>query len=154
MICIVVLSCNITNFEIIQAPDYAQGAVGHGKLPAPHRPAVKHTCADHRWRQADTTQKWAAPFITASKGCEMNQMIDVTIPVEPEAAAALSDSRNREAIGRLVSRVLHPRSGPSALARAIAAMKAEARAVGLSDADIDAELAAYKVERHDEQSEK
>ncbi len=74
-------------------------------------------------------------------------MVDVTIPVEPEAAAALADARNREAVGRLVSRVLRPRSGPSPLAEAIVAMKADARAAGLTDADIDAELAAYNAER-------
>ena len=75
--------------------------------------------------------------------------VDVTIPVEPEVAAALGDARNRQAIGRLVSRVLRPRAGPSPLAQAIAEMKAEARAAGLTDADIDAELAAYNAERRD-----
>ena len=35
----------------------------------------------------------------------MDGTVDVTIPVEPEAAAALADARNREAVGRLVSRV-------------------------------------------------
>ena len=35
----------------------------------------------------------------------MDKTVDVTIPVEPEAAAALADARNREAVGRLVSRV-------------------------------------------------
>jgi hypothetical protein len=74
---------------------------------------------------------------------------DVTIPVEPAAAAALADVRNREAVGRLVSRVLRPRSGPSPLAQAIAEMKADARAACLTDADIDAELAAYNEERRD-----
>jgi hypothetical protein len=77
----------------------------------------------------------------------MDKTVDVTIPVEPEAAAALADARNREAIGRLISRVLRPRSGPSPLARAIAAMKADARAAGLTDVEIDAELAAYNAER-------
>lgn len=77
----------------------------------------------------------------------MDATVDVTIPVEAEAAAALVDARNRAAIGRLVSRVLRPHSGPSALAQAIAELKAEARAAGLSDADIDAELAAYNAER-------
>ena len=51
------------------------------------------------------------------------------------------------AIGRLVSRVLRPRQGPSELARAIAEAKAAARAAGLTDADIDAELAAYNAEQ-------
>jgi hypothetical protein len=77
----------------------------------------------------------------------MDTTIDVTIPVEPDAAGALADARNRAAIGRLVSRVLRPRYGPSALAHAIAEMKADARSAGLTDPDIDAELAAYNAER-------
>jgi hypothetical protein len=79
----------------------------------------------------------------------LDNTVDVTIPVEPEAAAALADERNREMIGRLVSRVLRPAAGPSPLARAITEMKAEARAVGLSDPEIDAELAAYNAERRE-----
>ena len=79
----------------------------------------------------------------------MPNTIDVTIPVEPEAAAVLADARNREAMGRLVSRVLRPRAGPSPLAQAIAELKAEARTAGLTDADIDAELAAYNAERRE-----
>ena len=75
----------------------------------------------------------------------MDKTVDVTIPVEPEAAVALADVRNREAVGRLVSRVLRPRSGPSPLAEAIAEMKADATAAGLTDA----ELAAYNSERRD-----
>jgi hypothetical protein len=45
----------------------------------------------------------------------MDKTVDVTIPVEPEAAAALANARNREAVGRLVSRVLRParRSEPA-----------------------------------------
>ena len=79
----------------------------------------------------------------------MVKTVDITIPVEADAAASLSDARNREAVGRLVSRVLRPQGGPSPLAEAIAALKAEARAAGLSDTDIDAELAAYNAERRD-----
>lgn len=79
----------------------------------------------------------------------MDRTVDVIIPVEPEAAAALADARNREAVGRLVSRVLRRRSGPSPLAEAIAELKGEARAAGLTDADIEAELAAYNAERRD-----
>lgn len=77
----------------------------------------------------------------------MDKTVEVTIPVEPEAAAALADARNRKAVGRLVSRVLRPRSGRTPLARAIAEMKAAARAAGLSDAEVDAELTAYNAER-------
>jgi hypothetical protein len=79
----------------------------------------------------------------------MGKTIDVTIPVEPEAAAALADPRNREAVGRLVSRVLRPRPGASPLADAIAEVKAAARAAGLTDQEIDAEFAAYNAERRD-----
>ena len=82
----------------------------------------------------------------------MGETVDVTIPVEPEAAAALADARNCEAVGRLVSRVLRPRVGPSPLAQAIAELKTEARAAGLSDADINAELDAYNAERRDRSS--
>jgi hypothetical protein len=77
----------------------------------------------------------------------MTKTVDVMIPVDAAAAEALGDGRNREAIGRLVSRVLRPGSGPTPLARAIAAMKAEAKTTGLTDAEIDAELAAYNAER-------
>ena len=79
----------------------------------------------------------------------MSDTVEVKIRVEREAAAALRDARNRDAVGRLISRVLRPHSGPSALARAIAELKGEARAAGLSDSDIDAELAAYNAERRD-----
>ncbi len=77
----------------------------------------------------------------------MGNLVNVSIAVEPEAAKALADHRNRDAMGRLVSRILSPQAGPSALSRAIAAAKSEARAAGLTDTDIDAELAAYNAER-------
>ena len=79
----------------------------------------------------------------------MEKTVDVVIPVAEEAATALTDSRNREAVGRLVSRVLRPGAGPSPLAQAIADMKRDIRNSGLSDAKIDAELAAYNAERRD-----
>ena len=82
----------------------------------------------------------------------MGNTVDVTIPVDPEAAAALADARNRAAVGRLVSRVLRPRSGPTPLTQAIAELKAAARIAGLTDEDIDAELAAYNAERRDRRS--
>ena len=79
----------------------------------------------------------------------MDKTVDVTIPVDAEAAAALADARNRDAVGRLVSRVLRPHAGPSPLAQAIAELKAEARGAGLSDVEIDAELSGYNAERGD-----
>ncbi len=77
----------------------------------------------------------------------MTPMVDVIIPVDPEVALALQSARNREAVGKLVSRVLRPQSGPSPLAQAIADMKADARAAGLTDEEVEAELATYKSER-------
>ncbi len=77
----------------------------------------------------------------------MDNTIDVIIPVEPDAAAVLSDARNREAMGRLISRVLNPRGRRSPLADTIAKLKANVRHAGLTDAEIDAELAAYNGER-------
>jgi len=82
----------------------------------------------------------------------MDDTVDVTIPVEREADAALAHARNREAVGRLISRTLHPRPGPSPLAEVIAELQAEVKAAGLSDADIDAELTAYNAERRDRHS--
>jgi hypothetical protein len=77
----------------------------------------------------------------------VSKTVNVTIPVDADAAAALEDPRNRKAIGRLVSRVLRPGAGPTPLVRAIAAMKAKARAAGLTDDEIDTELAAYNAKR-------
>lgn len=77
----------------------------------------------------------------------MDKTVEVVIPVPPDVAALLADHRNREAMGRLISRVLKPRPGPSQLAQAIADIKAEVQQAGLTDAEIDAELAAHKAER-------
>ena len=41
----------------------------------------------------------------------MPDTVPVTIEVDAAAAAALADARTRAAMGRLVSRVLHPRPG-------------------------------------------
>lgn len=75
--------------------------------------------------------------------------VEVSISIDASAALALKDTRTRAAIGRLVSRVLQPNAGPSALALAIADLKADARAAGLTDAMIDDELATYNAERRD-----
>ena len=80
---------------------------------------------------------------------EMTDTVDVIIPVEKQAAATLADVRNREAVGRLISRILRPRPGPSPLAQAIVELKADARTAGLTDQDIDIELAAHNAERRD-----
>jgi len=51
----------------------------------------------------------------------VNDTVTVTLEVDAAAAAALADSRTRAAMGRLISRVLHPHGSPSELAQAIAA---------------------------------
>ncbi len=77
----------------------------------------------------------------------MPKTVGLALNVNPKAAAALANVRNRAAVSRLVSRILHPQAGPSELAQAIAEMRQSARDGGLTDADIDSELAAYNAER-------
>src|SRR6516164_1931092 len=68
--------------------------------------------------------KRPALLLFSSKEVRIDETVDATIPVEPEAAAALADARSREVVGRLVSRVLR-RAGLSPLAQAIAELKAK-----------------------------
>ena len=78
----------------------------------------------------------------------MPDTVLVAIPVSRQAAAALADEGRREKVGKLVSDMLRPSTPESdPLAALIAELKSEARADGLTDADIDAELAAYNAER-------
>jgi hypothetical protein len=72
----------------------------------------------------------------------------VTLPVTPEAAELLRDAERARRMGKLVSDMLRP-STPETdpLAALIAVLKADATASGLTDEDIDAELAAYNAER-------
>lgn len=79
----------------------------------------------------------------------MDGTVTIEIPVSTEAAAALADADRRAALGRYVSRILSSAGARDLLAEAITAAKAEARAAGLTDADIDAELTAYNAERRD-----
>jgi hypothetical protein len=77
----------------------------------------------------------------------MADVVMVEIPVSPEAASELSDERRRARIGKLVSEILRPSSAEEdPLARLIAETKRDARAGGLTDEEIDAELAAYNAE--------
>lgn len=77
----------------------------------------------------------------------MDSTVEVILPVDPEAAKALDSPARREAAGRYLSSLLKGGRAPSALAEAIAEAKREARASGLTDTDIDAELAAWRAER-------
>ena len=78
----------------------------------------------------------------------MNDVVMVEIPVTPEAAEALGDLARRRRIGKLVSSMLRPESpGDDPLAVIFASIKSAARADGLTDEEIEAELAAYNAER-------
>jgi hypothetical protein len=79
----------------------------------------------------------------------MDGIVTIEIPVSTEAAAALADADRRAALGRYVSRMLCGAGARDLLAEVIAEAKAEVQAAGLTDADIDAELAAYNAERRD-----
>jgi hypothetical protein len=79
----------------------------------------------------------------------MDTTIDVTIPVEVRAASELRDARTREAIGRLVSRLLERqrRENVDQLFAAMDRFAADAEANGLTDEILEEELAAYDAER-------
>lgn len=76
----------------------------------------------------------------------MDGLVDVTIPVDPEAAKALESPARREAAGRYLSDLLKRGALRDVLAEAIAELKREARDRGLTDAEIDAELDAWRAE--------
>jgi hypothetical protein len=76
----------------------------------------------------------------------MNEVSKIEIPVEPATAAALSDARRREAVGRLVDRLVRPGADDPLIAL-FERTAAEARQIGLTQAEIEAELAAYNAER-------
>jgi len=79
----------------------------------------------------------------------MDNLIDVTIPVEPDVAKALESPERREAAGRVLSGLLKGGRVRDVLAEAIADAKREARANGLTDEDIDRELDAWRSEKQD-----
>ena len=76
----------------------------------------------------------------------MNEVSKIEIPVEEATAAALSDARRREAVGRLVDRLVRPGADDPLIALFVRTA-AEAQGVSLTEAEIEAELAAYDAER-------
>lgn len=77
----------------------------------------------------------------------MDRTVDVTIPLEPEAARCLESPERRQAIGRYLSGLLKGGRLRDVLAEAIADAKREARAAGLTDQEVEAELAVWRSER-------
>jgi len=76
----------------------------------------------------------------------MDTTVEVTLPVDAEAAKALDSPARREAAGRYLSSLLKSGRVRDVLAEAIADAKRDARASGLTDDDIDAELEAWRAE--------
>lgn len=76
----------------------------------------------------------------------MADTIDITLPIDADLVKGPMSPVRREAAGLLLSELLKGSGASSALANAIAALKQEARANGLTDEDIDAELAAWRAE--------
>jgi hypothetical protein len=77
----------------------------------------------------------------------MDTTVEVTLPLDAEAAKALDSPARREAAGRYLSGLLTGGRVRDVLAEAIAEAKCEARASGLMDEDIDAELEVWRGER-------
>lgn len=77
----------------------------------------------------------------------MTKIVRVEIPVDEDAAEALKDADRRARVGRLVSQVARLYEGPDPLAAVLDRTAREAQERGLTDAEIDAELAAYNAER-------
>ncbi len=76
----------------------------------------------------------------------MDNTVEVTIPVDAEAAQALKSPARRAAAGRYLSGLLKGGRARDFLEEAIAEAKDEARTHGLTDGDIDAELTAWRTE--------
>ena len=77
----------------------------------------------------------------------MDNRVDVTIPVDAEAAKAPESRARREAVGRYLSSLLKGGRARDVLAGAIAEAKREARAHRLTEEEIDAELDEWRAER-------
>jgi len=77
----------------------------------------------------------------------MEELVKVEIEVTPRAAAALKDPRRRKRIGEVVSRLVDPARSDDPLVAVLRETQQAWRAAGLTDEDVDRELAAYNAER-------
>ena len=77
----------------------------------------------------------------------MNKVVRVELTVDETAAEALQDADRRAQMGRLVSQVARLYQGPDPLEAVLERTSRAAQDSGLTDAEIDAELAAYNAER-------
>jgi hypothetical protein len=76
----------------------------------------------------------------------VNQLSKIEIPVEEATAAALSDTRRLQAVGRLIDRLVRPGADDPLIAL-FERTAADAEKAGLTEDEINAELAAYNAER-------
>lgn len=76
----------------------------------------------------------------------MSQASKIEIPVDPATAAALSDARRLQAVGRLIDRLVRPGADDPLIAL-FERTSAVAHKAGLTDEEIKTELAAYNAER-------
>lgn len=76
----------------------------------------------------------------------MNQAPKIEIPVEASTGSALTDERRLATVGHLVDRLVRPGMNDPLIAL-FEVIAAEAREAGLPEAEIEAELAAYKAGR-------
>jgi hypothetical protein len=77
----------------------------------------------------------------------VSEIVDVTIPLDADAARVLESPVRRGAVGRYLSGLLKSGCLRDVLAEVIADAKREARAAGLTDEEIDAELDAWRAGR-------
>ena len=77
----------------------------------------------------------------------MDDLVDISIPVDAETAKVLGSPARREAAGRYLSGLVKSHRVPDLLAEAIAELKREAHANGLTDEMVDAEIETWRAER-------
>ena len=77
----------------------------------------------------------------------MDSTVDVIIPVDAEVARALESPARREAAGRYLSGLLRGGRVRDVLAEAVTDAETEARANGLTDEEVNAELEAWRAGR-------
>ncbi len=76
----------------------------------------------------------------------MNQVVRIELDVTPQIAAMLQDQRRKRAIEQWLELCLGQGS-PDPLEVVLEQTRQNARASGLTDADIDQELASFKADR-------
>lgn len=70
----------------------------------------------------------------------------IEIPVEAATAAALADDKRRAAVGRLVDRLVRPGADDPLIVLSERTAE-EAQQAGLTEAEIEMDLASYNAER-------